>query len=1091
MTERNALDGIVDIALDFVAPLVLAAGDEQSMITLLNQMGWSAPDLDVEDSVTRLLDTVEALRSGLDFGSIDALAKTLGSLADTVGALVSFADEFAAAAGQVSAEVVEAFAADLVNHLTVLYIGREPALYSAFELIGLIERRPAAPVAPGAPLSRLPVLRPVFAPEVVGELLRDPIGHLRNRLGVRPLADEEAARRVLDEVFRPLLNLVVMAGGRGVVGLGGVEPEAPTPEDDAARRRATFIMGWLGAIVELVPTGVGDGPGMRLTPYGELRIAGEELALEVSGDIVSVFFPAGGAPVVDGPDGVTLRLTYTRATTDGQAFKVGSDSARLTVEGFTAGVTARLGAQLDLEVQAAVERARFTLAPAEGDGFLASVLPADGLAFDFDLGIGWSNRRGVFFAGAAGLAAELPLHVDLLGVLTVEVLHLGLRADADHIETRVGVTTTLRLGPVSATVQEIGFQGRATFPEGGGNLGPLDVVPRFLPPRGVGLTIKAAAVTGGGFVRNEPEKGRYQGILELAIGDVVAVTAIGLISTGDDGFSLLVILTAEFPPIQLGFGFTLSGLGGILGLNRTMNVDTLRDGARTGVLDSILFPRDPVARAAQVIADVESVFPTAPGRFTIGLMARLSWGSPQIVECDLGLVLELPLPLKIALLGRLGVVLPDPDAAIVVLRLDVVGILDLGRGELSVDATLRDSRVAVFDVYGDMALRIGWGATPAFAISVGGFNPRFTPPPGFPALRRLTIALASGDNPRVRLETYLATTSNTLQVGARLDAHAELKAGVLGLFSADVYLGFDALITLSPFQFIVDFGGGIVIKRGGDPFIGAELVLTLYGPQPLRATGYAEVHFFGRHRIPIDVSIGAEPEQTAIFAEDPVDDLVTAITDPDSWSALPPGGEAVVVLRETIGTALLAPPGGSLSVRQRVVPLGVTIQRYGGAPLPGGPRAYTLTYTVGGQPVSPGEPVRDSWAPGDLFTLTDDEKLSWPAFDSLISGSSGIGTPPARSGTPVQAGQEEYETWVIDEDDPKPRPIDPGVAPPEPVHAPARGPAVTLAGPSFAVASTTTLALLAGPFPSWVEAAAMARTLPGAQVVAAHEAVRP
>ena len=49
---------------------------------------------------------------------------------------------------------------------------------------------------------------------------------------------------------------------------------------------------------------------------------------------------------------------------------------------------------------------------------------------------------------------------------------------------------------------------------------------------------------------------------------------------GSPGFSLLVIITAEFGAgIQLGFGFTLLGVGGLLGLNRTMRLDAA-DGGR-------------------------------------------------------------------------------------------------------------------------------------------------------------------------------------------------------------------------------------------------------------------------------------------------------------------------------------------------------------------------------------------------------------------------------------------------------------------------------------------------------------------------------
>ena len=62
---------------------------------------------------------------------------------------------------------------------------------------------------------------------------------------------------------------------------------------------------------------------------------------------------------------------------------------------------------------------------------------------------------------------------------------------------------------------------------------------------------------------------------------------------GSPGFSLLIIITAEFGPgIQLGFGFTLLGVGGLLGLNRTMLLEPLVEGVRTGAINSILFPHE-------------------------------------------------------------------------------------------------------------------------------------------------------------------------------------------------------------------------------------------------------------------------------------------------------------------------------------------------------------------------------------------------------------------------------------------------------------------------------------------------------------------
>ena len=85
-------------------------------------------------------------------------------------------------------------------------------------------------------------------------------------------------------------------------------------------------------------------------------------------------------------------------------------------------------------------------------------------------------------------------------------------------------------------------------------------------------------VKGGGYLYIDPERGEYAGALELAFAEFLALKAIGIITTrmpdGSEGFSLLIVITAEFGTgIQLGFGFTLLGVGGLLGLNRTMRLD--------------------------------------------------------------------------------------------------------------------------------------------------------------------------------------------------------------------------------------------------------------------------------------------------------------------------------------------------------------------------------------------------------------------------------------------------------------------------------------------------------------------------------------
>ena len=76
---------------------------------------------------------------------------------------------------------------------------------------------------------------------------------------------------------------------------------------------------------------------------------------------------------------------------------------------------------------------------------------------------------------------------------------------------------------------------------------------------------------------------------------------------------------------------------------------------------------------------------------------------------------------------------------------------------------------------------------------MGGLNPHFAPPAGLPRLDRLTIHLASGDNPRIVCEAYFAITSNTVQFGARALLHASAHG-----FSIDGDVGFDVLVQLLP-----------------------------------------------------------------------------------------------------------------------------------------------------------------------------------------------------------------------------------------------------------------------------------------------------
>ena len=225
----------------------------------------------------------------------------------------------------------------------------------------------------------------------------------------------------------------------------------------------------------------------------------------------------------------------------------------------------------------------FVIAPGDADSFLASFLPSDGLSARFDLGLVWSSGGGVTFRGATGLDATLPVGLSI-GGLSLPNLHLGLRATDSEVAAEVSGAVGLGVGPVHMLVDRVGLIAILAFPPDGGNLGPADLDIGFKPPSGVGLEVVAPGISGGGFIGRDPETGRYYGAFGLKAGEV-DIAAAGLLETGLAGhpdYALLIALQATFPSVQIGLGFALTGIGGLIALNRRVNVDMLRNRLASG-----------------------------------------------------------------------------------------------------------------------------------------------------------------------------------------------------------------------------------------------------------------------------------------------------------------------------------------------------------------------------------------------------------------------------------------------------------------------------------------------------------------------------
>jgi hypothetical protein len=1019
-----------------IEPLASAANDDDASEVLLAELGWTVPSVPqgwraIADTANAVMgavaDIIEAsgTEEGPDASTELELAAKLAAFVVAVGGLgASFRAELPASfvgATHIDDDVVERLYAYLVGRFLESRLAKTHAVLVT---LGIVERtdepEDAARFQPA--FTRISVHW-----DRITTALTDPAGLARDVYGWG--TDALDANRLFDA----LLPLCLLVGVRAEIHypsaaqLAELDPAA-NPEDIDAEL-------W----IELAGT---DAGGIYLVLFPLPRQSGvpQGLAatLVVRGAVEhEVPITRRTTLVFDGAAQVGTRTSLVlspgqppRALTGGQTASLEAGRVGVTVRiadpsgpMHLLSLTERtridaqqidlvLGAELDPSgtvdaiVGLGVTKARFAITPADrkDDGLLAAVMPEDGFEVEADARLVWSATRGVHFAGGAGLELAIPAN-ETLGPIRLRQVGVALAADDDGVRLAATVSGDVSLGPVTLGLDGIGLS--MTFATRPGNLGPLDLTLALQPPRAVSIAIDAGPVVGRGELLIEPDAGRYGGSLDVQI-FAFGVSAFGLLDTRapDTGFSLIASIGARFPRIPIGMGFTLDGVGGFIGIHRRADVEQLRAAVRAGGLGALFATSDPKDRAPSLLHDLGRFFPPARGRHLFGPSARIGWGAPQLVAADVALLVEAPSPIRVILLGAVQVGLPTLEHRVIDLRLDVLGVLDLGRGTLAIDASLHDSTLAGYPLTGDLALRLGWGADPHFLVALGGFHPAFHPPAGFPVLRRLQ--LVAGDNPQLRLTSYLAITSNTAQIGARADL-----AFRGGGFTIDAHVGFDALFEFVPFHFMIDITAAASIAYRSVRLLNVDLSFVLEGPRPWHAAGEAT---FGV--LWWDVTVDFDEtwgDRTPLPLPD-APDIATALRDAlarrEAWSSeLPPGESRWIVPRGDLGAGVRAHPAAALVVRQRVVPLQHDITQFGNVPL-AAPQRFSIEHAFVETHDEPAVPVTDRFAPGQFTQLAADDRLAAPSFEAMPSGVR-IGDGAIARG-PTQRARMEVITRVMD-----------------------------------------------------------------------------
>jgi hypothetical protein len=603
---------------------------------------------------------------------------------------------------------------------------------------------------------------------------------------------------------------------------------------------------------------------------------------------------------------------------------------------------------------------------------------------NFEVGLTFDPATGFRFQGSGTLEIQIPVHVQL-GPVELQSVYLIAQLAGASVPLELSAGLKADLGPLKASVDRLGVLVDLGFPPGGGNLGPAELSFAFKPPNGVGLVLDAGVIKGGGFLYIDVERGEYAGALELTFSEVIALHAIGLITTkmpdGSKGFSLLIIITAEFGSgIQIGFGFTLLAVGGLLGLNRTMKLQPLMEGIRTGAVNSIMFPQDVVANAPKIISDLRIFFPAQQDTFLIGPMAKLGWGTPTLISLSLGVIIEIPG--NIAILGVLKVALPTEDLALLVLQVNFAGAIEFDKKRMYFFASLFESRVLFITIDGEMGLLVATGDQANFVVPVGGFHPQFSPPPlPFPNPRRVAINLINTDVARIRVEGYFAVTSNTAQFGARADLF-------FGLDELNVQgdLSFDALFQFSPFHFIITMSASFSVNVFGFGLFSVSIQGELEGPAKWRAHGEGSITLlFFDISADFDVTWG-ESRDTTLPPIAVMPMLKGEFEKAGNWRAFLPAGNSLLVSLRKLpeqDTGLVLHPVGILRVSQRLLPLEMSLAKVGNQK-PNDVNRLTVDVVANG--LSKYADTLEQFAPAQFQNMTDADKLSRPAFGSEPGG---------------------------------------------------------------------------------------------------------
>ncbi|HZZ37514.1 MAG TPA: DUF6603 domain-containing protein [Acidobacteriaceae bacterium] len=380
-----------------------------------------------------------------------------------------------------------------------------------------------------------------------------------------------------------------------------------------------------------------------------------------------------------------------------------------------------------------------------------------------------------------------PIYLDQIGIALNGNTSASLLLDA-----------TVKVGPLTGQVDELGvtipFKSLMT---------PGDWT---LDLKGLALSFQTPGVTiAGALLKNDSGPAiEYDGML------LIQITEFGLVAVG--AYSKPKDAQGDYTSV-----FIFAGLFIILGIPPVIEVEAI--GLGVGYNRELIVPDDinqipnfilvaalddGGALANDPMGELMQIRDSIPAkRGSLWLAVGLHGTTFVIVHVTAIVYVALDAGIEIGVIGVARMAIPSDDTALVSVELALKARYSSSEGVLSIQAQLTDNSY-IFDQ--DCQLTGGfayfmWFPQGQFVLTLGGYNPHFTPPSQFPTVPRLGFRWQLPVGASLKGETYFALTNTCIMAGGRLEVTYGISCAYIW-FTAYA----DFLISWDPFYYEIDIG---------------------------------------------------------------------------------------------------------------------------------------------------------------------------------------------------------------------------------------------------------------------------------------------